>query len=244
MRPDERHRRGTSSSASAGPLLGSCRYCFRKFPEAVEPTVRSGQKFVKSPYGCPRPRRAGCAGPRGRRLRRRRGRRWSTSAPGRSPLRPSPRRPGSRSRPCPACSTGAPTSPRARASGSSGCCRSPATAGAASRRAQAGLIDLVFNDLDSPWAIEVMRGVEDAAHAAGVGTVLSALHRQAGVDPALALEPAGPGEQRRGARHHRPRPAAARGAAQPARARGRHRPGRRARPRRADHRRQQLRPAA
>ncbi len=44
----------------------------------------------------------------------------------------------------------------------------------------AGLIDLVFNDLDSPWAIEVMRGVEDAAHAAGVGTVLSALHRQAG----------------------------------------------------------------
>jgi LacI family transcriptional regulator len=44
----------------------------------------------------------------------------------------------------------------------------------------AGLIDLVFDDLDSPWAIEVMRGVEDAAHAAGVGTVLTALHRQAG----------------------------------------------------------------
>ena len=44
----------------------------------------------------------------------------------------------------------------------------------------AGLIDLVFNDLDSPWAIEVMRGVEEAAHAAGIGTVLSALHRQAG----------------------------------------------------------------
>jgi len=44
----------------------------------------------------------------------------------------------------------------------------------------AGLIDLVFNDLDSPWAIEVMRGVEDAAHAAGVGTVISAVHREAG----------------------------------------------------------------
>jgi LacI family transcriptional regulator len=45
---------------------------------------------------------------------------------------------------------------------------------------KAGLIDLVFNDLDSPWAIEVMRGVEDAAHAAGVGTVVSAVHREAG----------------------------------------------------------------
>lgn len=45
---------------------------------------------------------------------------------------------------------------------------------------EASLIDLVFNDLDSPWAIEVMRGVEEASHAAGVGTVLSALHRQAG----------------------------------------------------------------
>jgi LacI family transcriptional regulator len=43
-----------------------------------------------------------------------------------------------------------------------------------------GLLDLVFNDLDSPWAIEVMRGVEDAAHAAGVGTVVSAVHREAG----------------------------------------------------------------
>jgi LacI family transcriptional regulator len=44
----------------------------------------------------------------------------------------------------------------------------------------AGLIDLVFNDLNSPWAVEVIRGVEDAAHAAGVGTVVSAIHRQAG----------------------------------------------------------------
>jgi len=43
---------------------------------------------------------------------------------------------------------------------------------------RAGLIDLVFNDLDSPWAVEVIRGVEDAAHAAAVGTVVSAIHRR------------------------------------------------------------------
>lgn len=45
-------------------------------------------------------------------------------------------------------------------------------------RVTAGLIDLVFNDLDSPWAVEIIRGVEDAAHAAGVGTVVSAIHRR------------------------------------------------------------------
>jgi LacI family transcriptional regulator len=43
---------------------------------------------------------------------------------------------------------------------------------------RAWLIDLVFNDLDSPWAVEVLRGVEDAAHAAGAGTVISAIHRR------------------------------------------------------------------
>jgi LacI family transcriptional regulator len=43
---------------------------------------------------------------------------------------------------------------------------------------RAGLIDLVFNDLDSPWAVEVIRGVEEAAHAAGAGTVVSAIHRR------------------------------------------------------------------
>jgi LacI family transcriptional regulator len=40
------------------------------------------------------------------------------------------------------------------------------------------LIDLVFNDLDSPWAVEIIRGVEDVAHATGVGTVISAIHRR------------------------------------------------------------------
>ena len=44
--------------------------------------------------------------------------------------------------------------------------------------AEPGLIDLVFNDLDSPWAVEIIRGVEDVAHAAGVGTVVSAIHRR------------------------------------------------------------------
>jgi LacI family transcriptional regulator, galactose operon repressor len=43
-----------------------------------------------------------------------------------------------------------------------------------------GLIDLVFPDLDSPWAVEIIRGVEDVAHAAGVGTVISAIHRRSG----------------------------------------------------------------
>jgi LacI family transcriptional regulator len=43
---------------------------------------------------------------------------------------------------------------------------------------QANLIDLVFNDLDSPWAVEIIRGVEEVAHSSGMGTVVSAIHRQ------------------------------------------------------------------
>jgi LacI family transcriptional regulator len=43
----------------------------------------------------------------------------------------------------------------------------------------ARLIDLVFHDLDSPWAVEIIRGVEDAARAEGVGTVVTAVHRRA-----------------------------------------------------------------
>lgn len=45
-------------------------------------------------------------------------------------------------------------------------------------REAASLIDLVFNDLDSPWAVEIIRGVEDVAHSALIGTVVSAIHRQ------------------------------------------------------------------
>jgi LacI family transcriptional regulator len=43
---------------------------------------------------------------------------------------------------------------------------------------RANLLDLVFNDLDSPWAVELIRGVEDVCHAAGAGTVVSAVHRR------------------------------------------------------------------
>jgi LacI family transcriptional regulator len=50
------------------------------------------------------------------------------------------------------------------------------TSGAAGR---AGLIDLVFNDLDSPWAVEILRGVEKVAHAEGFGAVVSAVHHRA-----------------------------------------------------------------
>lgn len=50
------------------------------------------------------------------------------------------------------------------------------TAGSANR---ANLIDLVFNDLDSPWAVEILRGVEKVVHAAGVGAVISAVHHHA-----------------------------------------------------------------
>jgi LacI family transcriptional regulator len=49
---------------------------------------------------------------------------------------------------------------------------------ASSRREAASLIDLVFNDLDSPWAVEIIRGVEDVAHGALIGTVVSAIHQR------------------------------------------------------------------
>ena len=45
---------------------------------------------------------------------------------------------------------------------------------------RAALLDLVFNDLDSPWAVEIIRGVEDVAHSSGMGTVVSAIHGRAG----------------------------------------------------------------
>lgn len=51
---------------------------------------------------------------------------------------------------------------------------------AAPSASRAALLDLVFNDLDSPWAVEIIRGVEEVAHAAGVGTVVSAIHGRSG----------------------------------------------------------------
>lgn len=47
-------------------------------------------------------------------------------------------------------------------------------------REAAQLIDLVFDDLDSPWALEIIRGVEDGAHAYGAGIVVSAIHQRSG----------------------------------------------------------------
>jgi LacI family transcriptional regulator len=44
------------------------------------------------------------------------------------------------------------------------------------RPQRVGLIDFVINELDSPWAVELIRGAEEAAHGAGVGLVVSAIH--------------------------------------------------------------------
>ncbi|SFC02087.1 LacI family DNA-binding transcriptional regulator [Streptomyces aidingensis] len=45
---------------------------------------------------------------------------------------------------------------------------------------RAALVDLVFNDIDSPWAVEIIRGVEEVTHASAVGTVVSAIHDRSG----------------------------------------------------------------
>src|SRR5262245_6753305 len=42
------------------------------------------------------------------------------------------------------------------------------------------LIDLVFAELESPWAMELIRGTESAAREAEAGVVLSVLHTHAG----------------------------------------------------------------
>lgn len=59
------------------------------------------------------------------------------------------------------------------------------------RRAEASrspLIDLVFHELESAWAMEVIRGVENVARDAGLSVVLS--------ESAGRLTPAGPGPTR------------------------------------------------
>ncbi|WP_258062455.1 LacI family DNA-binding transcriptional regulator [Arthrobacter sp. B0490] len=48
--------------------------------------------------------------------------------------------------------------------------------------APSGLVDLVFNDLDSPWAVEIIRGVEEALNGEGLSVVVSAIHRRGGTD--------------------------------------------------------------
>jgi LacI family transcriptional regulator len=42
------------------------------------------------------------------------------------------------------------------------------------RGRQADLLDVVFNELESPWAIEIIRGVEEVAREHDLGVVLSA----------------------------------------------------------------------
>lgn len=58
------------------------------------------------------------------------------------------------------------------------------------------LLDLCFHEMGSPWALEIIRGVEDAAAAMGVGVVLTELggrHRpeQTWLDTVLARRPLG-----------------------------------------------------
>jgi LacI family transcriptional regulator, galactose operon repressor len=43
------------------------------------------------------------------------------------------------------------------------------------RGRRAGLIDLVFNGLDSPWAVEILRGAEDWCASHGMGAAVSAV---------------------------------------------------------------------
>jgi LacI family transcriptional regulator len=48
--------------------------------------------------------------------------------------------------------------------------------GAARTAGRAGLIDLVLRDLGSPWAMQIIDGVEELAYGAGFGVVVSAVH--------------------------------------------------------------------
>ncbi len=43
-----------------------------------------------------------------------------------------------------------------------------------------GLIDLVFTELESPWAMELIRGAESATREVGAGIVISVMHTHAG----------------------------------------------------------------
>jgi LacI family transcriptional regulator len=53
-----------------------------------------------------------------------------------------------------------------------------------------GLIDLVINELDSPWSMEIVRGVEEVTHAAKIGMVVSAVHGRS-ADTRMWLETLG-----------------------------------------------------
>jgi DNA-binding LacI/PurR family transcriptional regulator len=60
--------------------------------------------------------------------------------------------------------------------------------------APGGLIDFVIGELDGSWAVELVRGAEEAVHAVGMGLVVSATHTRTGASPrqwldALATRP-------------------------------------------------------
>jgi LacI family transcriptional regulator, galactose operon repressor len=66
------------------------------------------------------------------------------------------------------------TSNRDNASKRAGSLRDPARGNHAT--APVGLIDLVFVDLGSPWAMAILAGVEEVAYRAGTGVAVSAVH--------------------------------------------------------------------
>jgi DNA-binding LacI/PurR family transcriptional regulator len=51
-----------------------------------------------------------------------------------------------------------------------------AARGRGERTTGGGLLEFVINELDSPWAVELIRGAEDVAQSAGMGLVVSAIH--------------------------------------------------------------------
>ena len=70
---------------------------------------------------------------------------------------------------------GAPTSPPTPGPGSSAPRLAPDTRTGARRGRRSGLIDLIFNGLDSPWAVEILRGVEEWCAERATGVVVSAV---------------------------------------------------------------------
>src|SRR5262249_32132942 len=60
------------------------------------------------------------------------------------------------------------------------------------RGRRAGLIDLIFNGLDSPWAVEILRGVEDWCSAHAMGAAVSAVRHGRPPPPSRTSAPASP----------------------------------------------------
>src|SRR6201995_1484917 len=59
------------------------------------------------------------------------------------------------------------------------------------RGRRSGLIDLIFNGLDSPWAVEILRGVEDWCASHGMAVAVSAV-RHGSARPASRTSAAAP----------------------------------------------------